>query len=46
MAHRFESMTITPDDSARVDGAGRVDVAGADESVIEKDAAATFEDVA
>ena len=46
MAHRFESMTITPDDSARVDGAGRTDAAEADESVIEKDADETFEDVA
>ena len=46
MAHRFESMTITPDDSARVDGAGRDTAARADESVVEKDAEETFEDVA
>ena len=46
MAHRFESMTITPDDSARVDGAGRADATEADEATIEKDAEETFEDVA
>ena len=46
MANRFQSMTIMPDDSARVDGAGRADAAAADESVIEKDADETFEDVA
>ena len=34
MAHRFESMTITPDDSARVDGAARAvaDVSAAPEA--------------
>ncbi|HIZ19168.1 MAG TPA: putative ABC transporter permease [Candidatus Olsenella stercoravium] len=46
MAHRFESMTITPDDSARVDGAGRADATEVDESLIERDADETFEDVA
>ena len=46
MQHRFESMTITPDDSARVDGAGRADVVETDESAVEKDADETFEDVA
>ena len=39
-------MTITPDDSARVDGAGRADAVEADESAVEKDAEETFEDVA
>ena len=44
MAHRFESMTITPDDSARVDGAARATVVEADEELIEGAADATFED--
>ena len=46
MANRFQSMTITPDDSARVDGAGRSDVVRADESAIEGVADETFEGVA
>ena len=44
MAHRFESMTITPDDSARVDGAARATAVEADEELIEGAADATFED--
>ena len=44
MAHRFESMTITPDDSARVDGAARAANIEVDESFIEGAADATFED--
>ena len=43
MAHRFESMTITPDDSARVDGAARAGVVEAGESYLEGAADATFE---
>ena len=46
MANRFQSMTITPDDSARVDGAGRSDAVRADESAIEGVADETFEGVA
>ena len=46
MANRFQSMTITPDDSARVDGAGRSDAVRADESAIEDVADETFEGVA
>ena len=42
MAHRFESMTITPDDSARVDGAGRAALE-TDEQFLEEAADATFE---
>ncbi len=44
MAHRFESMTITPDDSARVDGAARAMDVEIDESYLEGAADATFED--
>ena len=44
MAHRFESMTITPDDSARVDSAARATAVEADEELIEGAADATFED--
>ena len=43
MAHRFESMTITPDDSARVDGAARAANIEVDEEFIEGAADATFE---
>ena len=46
MAHRFESMTITPDDSARVDGAARAMDVEIDESYLEGAADETFEDVA
>ena len=46
MANRFQSMTITPDDSARVDGAGRAEAVRADESAIEGVADETFEGVA
>ena len=44
MAHRFESMTITPDDSARVDGAARAANVEIDEEFLEGAADATFED--
>ena len=44
MAHRFESMTITPDDSARVDGAARAASVEIDEEFLEGAADATFED--
>ena len=44
MAHRFESMTITPDDSARVDGAARAANVEAGEEALEQAADATFED--
>ena len=44
MAHRFESMTITPDDSARVDGAARAANVEAGEEALEDAADATFED--
>ena len=44
MAHRFESMTITPDDSARVDGADRAANVVAGEEALEDAADATFED--
>ncbi|MDM8270197.1 putative ABC transporter permease [Thermophilibacter provencensis] len=44
MAHRFESMTITPDDSARVDGAARAANVEVDEEFLEGAADATFED--
>ena len=43
MAHRFESMTITPDDSARVDGAARAANIEVDEEFSEGAADATFE---
>ena len=46
MAHRFESMTITPDDSARVDGAARAMDVEIDESYLEGAADETFEDAA
>ena len=46
MAHRFESMTITPDDSARVDGAARAKDVEIDESYLEGAADETFEDAA
>ena len=46
MAHRFESMTITPDDSARVDGAARAMDVEIDESYLEGAADETFEEVA
>ena len=46
MAHRFESMTITPDDSARVDGAARAMDVEIDESYLEGAAGETFEDAA
>ncbi len=44
MQHRFESMTITPDDSARVDGAARAASVEIDEEFLEGAADATFED--
>lgn len=44
MQHRFESMTITPDDSARVDGAARAANVEVDEEFLEGAADATFED--
>ena len=46
MAHRFESMTITPDDSARVDGSKLAASVEVDETYLEDAAQDTFEDAA
>ena len=46
MQHRFESMTITPDDSARVDGSKLAASVEVDETYLEEAAQDTFEDAA